>query len=175
MFPPIAEASDSTIHQCPPADRTDEKPPGGDPIQFKSLAEAEAWLLSQGFRLVDGTCKWTNDAGDDAGVYSIDGYWGEVKGWRVEINRRAAETKHLSRSRIRRVMKITRDSKMTHESSIGDSGGLSRVSRRSIMQMFIGAAAMTTTAAPVVASEATRPSVLSPLSDGLPEYPPKAS
>ena len=58
--------------------------------QFKRIEEAEAWLQSQGFWLVNGTCNWINDANAAAGVYSIDGTWGEVKGWRVEINRHAA-------------------------------------------------------------------------------------
>ena len=28
---------------------------------------------------------------NDAGVYPIEGYWGETKAWRVEINRRIVE------------------------------------------------------------------------------------
>jgi hypothetical protein len=60
--------------------------------QFLFLAEAEAFLQSQGFHLIPDTCDWTsaawtNAAGDDAGVYATYGRFGpEVTGWRVEIN-----------------------------------------------------------------------------------------
>jgi hypothetical protein len=63
----------------------------GTVLQFPTLADAEVFLQSRGFRLVDGTCNWTNDDGDDAGVYSIEGYWG------VEINRSPKPVKGLSR------------------------------------------------------------------------------
>ena len=54
--------------------------------QFPTLAEAESWLESQGFRLVPDSCTWTKDAGDDAGCYAIEGgRYGTVKGFRVEI------------------------------------------------------------------------------------------
>src|SRR5262249_16977746 len=36
--------------------------------QFASLAEAEAFLQSDGFHLVPDSCNWTNVEGDDAGV-----------------------------------------------------------------------------------------------------------
>ena len=55
--------------------------------QFLVLAEAEAFLQSQGFHLIPDTYDWTNAAGDDAGVYATYGRYGpEVTGWRVEIN-----------------------------------------------------------------------------------------
>ena len=55
--------------------------------QFLFLAEAEAFLQSQGFHLIPDTYDWTNAAGDDAGVYATYGRYGpEVTGWRVEIN-----------------------------------------------------------------------------------------
>ena len=75
------------------ADRVHSTPPlnsSSSDLQFKTIEEAEELLKSQGFRLVPNTCDWTNDAGDDAGIYSVDG--GEVKAWRVQINRRVAET-----------------------------------------------------------------------------------
>jgi hypothetical protein len=54
--------------------------------RFSTLAEAEAFLQSQGFRLVPGTCDWTNAAGDDAGCYATeDGPYGTLNGFRVEI------------------------------------------------------------------------------------------
>jgi hypothetical protein len=57
---------------------------------FSQLADAEAFLKSQGFWLIANTCNWTNIEGDDAGCYAIaDGHYGAVKGFRVEINRRA--------------------------------------------------------------------------------------
>ena len=55
--------------------------------QFLFLAEAEAFLQSQGFHPIPDTYDWTNAAGDDAGVYATYGRYGpEVTGWRVEIN-----------------------------------------------------------------------------------------
>ena len=56
---------------------------------FSQLADAEAFLKAQGFWLVADSCDWTNVAGDDAGCYAIDGRYGTVKVWRVEINRRS--------------------------------------------------------------------------------------
>jgi DNA-binding winged helix-turn-helix (wHTH) protein len=106
MFPPVAEAGHALPPQSAIDQRAAERPPGDSPkpagnIQFPILAEAEAWLQSQGFWLVANTCDWTNAAGDDAGVYSIDGRWGQVKGWRVEINRRSPKpVKGLSRRRL---------------------------------------------------------------------------
>jgi hypothetical protein len=56
---------------------------------FQTLAEAEAFLLDQGFHLVPNTCDWRNAAGDDAGCYAIEGgHCGALKGFRVEIRRR---------------------------------------------------------------------------------------
>jgi hypothetical protein len=95
MFPPRADSAHAFPDQTAigqPESQTlasASRNPAGNVLQFPTLAEAEAWLQSQGFRLVDGTCNWTNDDDGDAGVYSIDGYWGEVKAWRVEINRRS--------------------------------------------------------------------------------------
>jgi hypothetical protein len=67
-----------------------ESPTDGRGLGKASASLAErGGLKAQGFRLVPDSCNWTNAAGDDAGIYSIDGYWGEVKGWRVEINRRS--------------------------------------------------------------------------------------
>jgi hypothetical protein len=87
MFPPGDRPDQALTSESPKAGRAD--------LQFPTLAEAEAWLQSQGFRFVPGTCNWTNAAGDDAGCYSIDG---EVKGWRVEISRRSPKrVKGLSR------------------------------------------------------------------------------
>lgn len=60
-------------------------------LRFKKIDDAEAFLKSQGFRIIPNTCNWTNAAGDDAGVTSIDGHWGEVTAWRVEIKRRVVE------------------------------------------------------------------------------------
>ncbi len=37
--------------------------------------------------MVPNSCNWTNAAGDDAGVYAVDGRYGAVKAWRVEIKR----------------------------------------------------------------------------------------
>ena len=54
--------------------------------QFLTLAEAESFLRSRGFRLIQDTCDWTNAAGDDAGVFPIYSRYGQVTGWRVEIN-----------------------------------------------------------------------------------------
>jgi hypothetical protein len=56
--------------------------------RFSTLAEAEAFLESQGFHLVPDSCDWRNAAGDDAGCYPIeDGHYGAVSGFRVKINR----------------------------------------------------------------------------------------
>ena len=56
--------------------------------QFKTLAEAEAYLAAQGFSLVPDTCDWINAAGDDAGCYPIERD-GTLEGFRVVINRKA--------------------------------------------------------------------------------------
>jgi hypothetical protein len=57
--------------------------------QFEHLADAEAFLQSQGFHLIPGTCDWRNATGDDAGCYAIEHErYGQVTGWRIEINRR---------------------------------------------------------------------------------------
>ena len=55
-----------------------------------TLAEAEAYLIAQGFELApaDGCEDWINAAGDDAGCYPIETEHG-VEGFRVEINRKA--------------------------------------------------------------------------------------
>jgi hypothetical protein len=55
-----------------------------------TLADAEAYLMAQGFELAPaGGCDWINAAGDDAGVYPIEREPnGDVEGFRVEINRR---------------------------------------------------------------------------------------
>ena len=34
--------------------------------QFKSLADAEQFLIETGFKLVPNSCDWRNEAGDDA-------------------------------------------------------------------------------------------------------------
>ena len=34
---------------------------------FKTLADAEAFLVAAGFELVPDSCDWRNEAGDDAG------------------------------------------------------------------------------------------------------------
>jgi hypothetical protein len=58
--------------------------------QFKTLAEAEAYLFAQGFELVPDTGDWRNDAGDDAGCYPVVREpYGMIEGFRVVINRRA--------------------------------------------------------------------------------------
>ena len=59
--------------------------------QFLFLADAESFLKSQGFHLIPDTCDWTsaawtNAAGGDAGVYATYGRYGQVTGWRIEIN-----------------------------------------------------------------------------------------
>jgi hypothetical protein len=57
--------------------------------RFETLAEAEVYLVAQGFSLVPETCDWLNAAGDDAGCYPIEGEpYGAVEGFRVVINRR---------------------------------------------------------------------------------------
>jgi hypothetical protein len=55
-------------------------------LQFAFLADAESFLKSQGFRLVSDSCDWMNAAGDDAGVFPIYSRYGQVTGWRIEIN-----------------------------------------------------------------------------------------
>jgi hypothetical protein len=58
--------------------------------RFDTLAEAEAYLIGHGFKLMPDTCDWRNDAGDDAGCYPIEREpYGTVEGFRVEINRKA--------------------------------------------------------------------------------------
>lgn len=62
---------------------------------FVLIREAEQFLKNRGFRLVPDSCDWTNDAGDDAGIYAVqhNELDGLVVGWRVEINRwRTIET-----------------------------------------------------------------------------------
>jgi hypothetical protein len=55
--------------------------------QFKSLADAERFLIETGFKLVANSCDWRNEAGDDAGCYyALDGHYGTLTGFRVEIN-----------------------------------------------------------------------------------------
>jgi hypothetical protein len=54
--------------------------------RFSTLAEAEVFLQYQGLHLISDSCDWTSAAGDDAGVYPIYGRYGEVLGWRAEIN-----------------------------------------------------------------------------------------
>ena len=55
--------------------------------QFKSLADAEQFLIETGFKLVPNSCDWRNEAGDDAGCYyALDGHYGTLTGFRVEIN-----------------------------------------------------------------------------------------
>jgi hypothetical protein len=55
-----------------------------DPTRrFETLKDAEDNLKEQGFRLVPGTCNWTDDAGQiDAGVYPVEQAYG-VK-YRIE-------------------------------------------------------------------------------------------
>jgi hypothetical protein len=55
-------------------------------LQFPFLADAEFFLASQGFRLIPDSYDWTNAAGDDAGVFPIYSRYGQVTGWRIEIN-----------------------------------------------------------------------------------------
>jgi hypothetical protein len=58
--------------------------------QFKSLADAERFLIETGFKLVPNSCDWRNEAGDDAGCYyALDGHHGTLTGFRVEINHAA--------------------------------------------------------------------------------------
>jgi hypothetical protein len=55
--------------------------------QFRSLADAERFLIETGFKLVPNSCDWRNEAGDDAGCYyALDGHYGTLTGFRVEIN-----------------------------------------------------------------------------------------
>ena len=57
-------------------------------VEFKTLAEAEDYLIRLGFNPVPDTCDWRNDAGDGAGCYPIEREpYGTVTGFRVEINR----------------------------------------------------------------------------------------
>jgi hypothetical protein len=56
-------------------------------VEFKTLAEAEDYLIRLGFNLVPDTCGWRNEAGDGAGCYPIERKPGTVTGFRVEINR----------------------------------------------------------------------------------------
>ena len=56
-------------------------------VEFKTLAEAEDYLIRLGFNLVPDTCDWRNEAGDGAGCYPIERKPGTVTGFRVEINR----------------------------------------------------------------------------------------
>jgi hypothetical protein len=58
----------------------------GNP-DWKNLADAEAFLMGQGFWLVADSCDWTNTAHDDAGVYPVEDD-GVAKAFRVEIKRR---------------------------------------------------------------------------------------
>jgi hypothetical protein len=58
---------------------------------FKTLADAEAFLVAAGFELVPDSCDWRNDAGDDAGCcYAIEDWhyehYAALRGFRVEIN-----------------------------------------------------------------------------------------
>lgn len=74
------------VHSTP---RTDSS---SSDLQFKSMEDAENFLKSQGFWLIANTCDWTNIEGDDAGIRPVnDPAYGTVKGFRVEIDRRAAE------------------------------------------------------------------------------------
>ena len=41
-------------------------------LQFKTLADAEAYLTRQGFRLVPETRDWRNAVGGEAGCYPIE-------------------------------------------------------------------------------------------------------
>ena len=58
-------------------------------MKFKTLADAEAFLVAVGFKRDPDSCDWRNEAGDDAGCrYAIhDEPYGVLKGFRVEINR----------------------------------------------------------------------------------------
>jgi hypothetical protein len=56
---------------------------------FRSLKEAEDWLVEQGFRLQPNSCDWRNAVGDDAGCYvNMRGPYDAVEGFRVAIKRR---------------------------------------------------------------------------------------
>jgi hypothetical protein len=55
-------------------------------LQFKTLADAEAYLTRQGFRLVPETRDWRNAVGGEAGCYPIEREpYGTVEGFRVEV------------------------------------------------------------------------------------------
>ena len=55
-------------------------------LQFKTLADAEAFLTRQGFKPVPETCNWRSDAGGEAGCYPIEREpYGTVEGFRVEV------------------------------------------------------------------------------------------
>ena len=56
-----------------------------------TLADAEAYLMAQGFELAPaGGRDWINAAGDDAGCYPIVREpYGTIEGFRVVINRKA--------------------------------------------------------------------------------------
>jgi hypothetical protein len=59
---------------------------------FRSLKDAEDWLVEQGFRLQPNSCDWRNAAGDDAGCYvNLRGPYDTAVGFRVEIKRRDQE------------------------------------------------------------------------------------
>jgi hypothetical protein len=73
-----------SVHSTPPLNSSSIQQ-----ADFSQLADAEAFLKAQGFRLVPDSCDWTNAAGDDAGCCPIYGHYGTVKGWRIEINRRS--------------------------------------------------------------------------------------
>jgi hypothetical protein len=60
-----------------------------DNLCFKTLAEAEQYLTSQGFRLMPNSCHWQNPAGDEAGCY-VTVPEDAVASFRVEINRAKA-------------------------------------------------------------------------------------
>jgi hypothetical protein len=54
-------------------------------FQFAHLADAEAFLIAAGFKPT-GIADWTNDAGADAGIYPVEGCYGAIRAFRVEIN-----------------------------------------------------------------------------------------
>jgi hypothetical protein len=54
---------------------------------FRSLKDAEDWLVAEGFRLQP--CDWRNAVGDDAGCYvNLRGPYDTLEGFRVAIKRR---------------------------------------------------------------------------------------
>ena len=56
-------------------------------MKFKTLADAEAFLVAVGFKRDPDSCDWRNEAGDDAGCHVVeDRHYGVLKGFRVEIN-----------------------------------------------------------------------------------------